>query len=363
MAGVEWSRRVEGLLVGLLLALSSVVLPASASAAVSLPPSSPFRGTALWVTQVAGSAPSALAAEARQAGAHALFVHAGDGSTIDPQFSPVLLQELRAAGISVCGWTFAYGLNPSAEAAVDVAAVRAGAQCLVVDAESQYDGLYGAAQVFIHSLRSQLGSGFPIGLAGEAEVAQHPKFPYSVFLGPGGFNVDLPQIYWLDFGVSVASAYEATLPVNSIYARPVLPVGQLYNSPAPAEVESFRALAGSYGSQGLSFFNLDSAGPRQLAALAAPPPRLARRLVLPPALHPGADNDEVVWAQELLNGAGARLPVGGFFGAQTARALARFQGSHRLSPSGVLGAATWGVLERMHPREPSWAAGPPDSAR
>jgi hypothetical protein len=345
------------------LTLGGMILTSSAAAAVSLPRSSPFRGTALWVTQVAQSAPQALAGEAGQAGARTLFVHAGDGSTIDPQFSPVLVQSLRAAGVSVCGWTFAYGLNPAAEAAVDVAAVRAGAQCLVIDAEGQYDKLYGPAQAFVHTLRSQLGSSFPMGLAGQAEVSEHPTFPYSVFLGPGGFNVDLPQMYWLDLGVSVDSAYGATLGVNSIYGRPVLPVGQLYNSPAPEEVMRFRSLAGAYGAQGMSFFDLNSAGPSQLAALSGSPPRVMKRTIVAPTLHAGADGDEVVWAQELLNAAGGRLPVGGYFGARTAQALARFQASHRLPASGTLGEATWKALERLHPREPSWANGSPDSAR
>jgi len=92
-------------------------------------------------------------------------------------------------------------------------------------------------------------------------------------------------------------------------------------------------------------------------------PAIARRAIVAPTLHPGADGDEVVWAQELLNAGGARLPVGGFYGAQTARALARFQRSRRLPASGILGAATWRALERLHPRELSWAGGPPDSAR
>lgn len=87
----------------------------------------------------------------------------------------------------------------------------------------------GAAQLFVRTLRSQLGSRFSIALAGQAEVLQHPTFPYSVFLGPGGFNFDLPQIYWLD------------------------------------------------GSPGVSFFDLDSARPDELASLAAPTVPLARR--------------------------------------------------------------------------------------
>jgi peptidoglycan hydrolase-like protein with peptidoglycan-binding domain len=90
-----------------------------------------------------------------------------------------------------------------------------------------------------------------------------------------------------------------------------------------------------------------------------PKPRIPLR---PSTVRPGADGDEVLWAQELLDGAGAHLPIGGFYGAQTARAVAAFQARHRLRRSGALDAATWHALLRVHPRVPSWGARPPDSA-
>ncbi len=348
------------------LALVAVALLPGAAHASALPASSPFAGTALWIAQVAQVpgqvSPEQLATQARTAGVHTLYVKGADGSTPDSQFTPALAGALQTGGISVCAWTFAYGLNPAGEAAAAVAAVRNGAQCLVVDAEGQYDGRYGAAQTFVRSLRSQLGSKFPIGLAGQAEVLQHPTFPYSVFLGPGGFNFDLPQIYWLDLHQSVAAAYATTIGSNSIYGRQVLPVGQLYGAPAPPEVARFRSLAGAYGLSGASFFDLESAQPGQIASFALAPPRLSRRSANPPILRAGADGDEIVWAQELLNGAGARLPVGGFFGAQTANALAHFQARHHLRANGALGPATWKALLRLHAREPSWATSAPDSA-
>lgn len=325
---------------------------------------SPFAGTALWITQVpALGTPEQLAAQADEAGAHTLFVKAGDGSTPELQFSAALVGGLRAAGQAVCAWTFAYGEDPSAEAAVAIAAVRDGAACLVVDAEGQYDGRYYAAQQYVRALRAALGAGFPIALAGQAEVLEHPQFPYSVFLGPGAFGFDMPQMYWLELGLSVAALYAAAVPENAIYGRPIVPVGQLAGAPAPSELERFRALAGAYGSLGVSFFDLDSAEPGELAALAAPLAPPARRPLPMATLRAGADGDEIVWAQELLNAAGARLPVGGFFGAQTERALAAFQARHRLPASGALGPATWRALLRLHAREPSWAKGPPDSAR
>ncbi len=343
------------------LALSLGVLPpAGAALAAGSPVPRPFLGTALWVSQIVPpQTGQQLAAEAASAGVHTLYVKAAEGASAELQFSAALVAEMRTAGASVCAWTFARGRQPLAEAAAAVAAARAGAQCLVVDAEGEYDKLYGAAQLFVRTLRSQLGADFPIGLASEAEVAQHPTFPYSVFLGPGGFNVVLPQIYWIDFGVNVDAAYAASIGANSIYERPILPLGQLYGSPTPAQLTRFRALARAYGSPGSSFFDLDVAQPAELAALRAPLPRLARRALVAPTLHAGACGDEVVQAQELLNAAGAHLPVGGFFGAETARAVSSFQSRHRLAPSGVLGPATWRALLRFKPREPSWSSLPP----
>jgi hypothetical protein len=325
--------------------------------------SSPLVGTALWVAQApATSTPAALAASANEARVHTLIVKAADGSTAEPQFSPGLVGALRGAGLSVCAWTFAYGLDPTIEAQVAVAAVHDGAQCLVVDAEGQYDGRYGAAQAFVKALRTQLGGRFPIGLAGQAEVLQHPTFPYSVFLGPGGFDFDLPQMYWLELGTSVDATYAATIGVNSIYGRPILPVGQIFGAATPSEVTRFRGLASAYGARGVSFFDLDSASPTLLSALAARAPLLHRRTALAPTLRAGADGDEVVWAQELLNASGAHLPIGGFYGAQTSRAVAAFQTRHGLAPSGILSPATWRALGRLHPREPSWSKRAPDSA-
>ena len=160
-------------------------------------------------------------------------------------------------------------------------------------------------------------------------------------------------------GVSVDAAYAATLGGDSIYGRPILPVGQIFGAPTAAEVTRFRALARAYRSPGLSFFDLDGAPPQALAALSAPLPLLAHRPILAPTVHAGACGDEIVQAQELLDAAGAHLPVGGYFGAETARAVASFQSRHRLAPSGALGPATWRALLRLHPREPSWASAPP----
>ncbi len=349
------------MLLAVVLVATAVLSAAPVRAATS---QSPFNGTALWIGEAPAQASAdELARMAIASGVHSLYIKAGDGSNPDPQFTPALVRGVRAAGVSVCGWTFVYGANPRAEAAAALAAIHTGAQCLVVDAEGQYDKRYAAAQLFVREVRAHVRRDFPIGLAGQAEVAQHPTFPYSVFLGPGGFTFDLPQMYWRDLGVSVDGAYRATLGSNSVYGRPILPVGQLYGSPSAAAIERFRSLAAAYASPGLSFFSLNAAQPAGLAALRGSPRRVGKRTLVPPILRPGADGDQVVWAQELLNADGAGLPVGGFFGAQTSRAVARFQSGHGLRADGILGPRTWSRLMRLRAREPSWAKAPPQSAR
>ena len=117
------------------------------------------------------------------------------------------------------------------------------------------------------------------------------------------------------------------------------PSGQL-TAPTSPELERFRALAAAYGAAGLSFFDLDAAQPQELAALSAPLSNLPRRALTAPTMHPGTDGDQIVQAQELLNAAGARLQVGGFYGTQTAHAVASFQARHHLRPDGILNPAT-----------------------
>lgn len=356
----RWRR---GRRITILGAVCAALFVAGAVPDSSLAGSSPFAGTALWIREVAPlQTAQQLASAALHAGARTVYVKAADGSTPEAQFSAALVRELRAAGVSVCAWTFAYGQNPSAEAAADAAAVAAGAQCLIVDAEEQYDNLYGAAQLFVRTLRADVGARFPIGLAGQAEVAKHPWFPYSVFLGPGGFAYDLPQIYWREIGVSVDSAFTATIPGNAIYGRAIVPVGQIYGPVAAVELLRFRSLATAYGGAGVSFYDLDAAQPAQLAELAVPAPRLLRRAPSYVTLRPGGAGDQELWAQELLNAAGARLPVGGFYGNQTARAVAAFQARRQLPRTGVIGPATWRALLRLHAREPSWAKAAPVGA-
>ncbi len=76
-----------------------------------------------------------------------------------------------------------------------------GADCLVIDAEAEYEGRYGAADTYVDKLRHAIGRHFPTALSSFPYVDYHPSFPYSVFLGKGGARFNLPQVYWHAIGV------------------------------------------------------------------------------------------------------------------------------------------------------------------
>ena len=74
--------------------------------------------------------------------------------------------------------------------------------------------------------------------------------------------------------------------------------------------------------------------------------------------------DLVVWAQEHLITAGAELPVTGFFGTQTARAVRLFKEARGLPANAIIDTETWNALLTFTPYRPRWtAAGASTSAR
>ena len=121
----------------------------------------------------------------------------------------------------------------------------------------QVEGKYVQAQRYVTTLRRLIGTGFPVALAGFPYMDYHPGFPYSVFLGPGGAQYNVPQMYWKDIGTSVDAVYAHTYVFNRLYGRAIYPLGQSYNSPSTRDVVRFRELSLAYGAQGLSWWEVD----------------------------------------------------------------------------------------------------------
>ena len=323
----------------------------------------PFDRQGMWVWYVSrsegGSVP-AMIARAKRNGIGTVYIKAGDGSGAWGQFTPGLVAALHHRGLDVCAWQFVYGDAPVAEARVGIGAVKKGADCLVIDAEGDYEGKYAAADLYLRTLRAGIGATFPVSLAGFPYVDYHPAFPYSVFFGPGGAQFNQPQMYWKTIGTSVRAVYAHTYLYNRIWGHPIYPIGQTYEAPSDAALRLFRRFAASYGGLPPSWWDwqeTDEGEWRDLGTKAAARPVAGYRVeVAHPLLKPGSKGDMVVWAQERLIGAGAELPVTGIYGRQTAAATRAFQEAHGLAADGRIGTSTWGALLNFTPYRVEWTA-------
>ena len=330
-------------------------------------PSNPsvFDGQGMWIWYMShsdGGNVASIVAQARAAGVSTLFIKSSDGSAnYWTQFSSQLVAELHAAGLKVCAWQYVYGSNPAGEAALGAEAVANGADCLVIDAEAEYEGKYAAAQTYLADLRAEIGAEYPLGLASFPYVGYHGTFPYSVFLGPGGAQFNLPQMYWKDIGQSVDTVYANTYIANRVYARPIYPLGQTYGGVSGTEVLRFREEAVDYGATGISFWDWQETGASGWTALAAALAPLTS--VTPnttyPELSDGSRGDPVLWMQEHLATAIPAQETTGIFAAQTLADVESFQSSHGIAASGIVEAATWQALLALPPVAVSWTGSGP----
>jgi hypothetical protein len=339
----------------LALATATAALPAVAQARAN-----PLSGRAMWIWELpstdGGNLP-AIIASARRYGVGTLMIKSSDGDQMWPQFNAPLVAALHAAGLKVCAWQYVYGNHPISEAYRGAAAVHDGADCLLIDAETEYEGKYVSAQSYVHRLRALIGNGYPVALAGFPYVDFHPAFPYSVFLGPGGAQYDAPQMYWKDIGVTTDDVFAHTYSYNLIYGRPIFPLGQLYSSPPAHQIVRFRQLSRVYGAPGLSWWDWQEASSAQWTALSRPVGSLTGYVPneTMPDVGQGASGDMVVWAQEHLNTAGEPITVSGEFGYHTLLAVQAFQTAHGLTADGVIGPETWAALLRYAAANVTWS--------
>jgi hypothetical protein len=297
----------------------------------------------------------AIISRARAAGVVTLIVKSGDGSRYWSQFSPSLVRELQAGGLHVCAWQYVYGSAPVAEADVGARAAGAGAECLIIDAEAEYEGHYAAAATYLQELRRRVGRDYPVGLASFPYVGYHPAFPYSVFLGPGGAQFDMPQMYWAEIGSTPGTVFRHTYTDNRIYRRPIYPLGQTDGSPPVGDIQLFRGLTVRYGAPGISWWDYawTSADGFWSALSGLYTPAGAPPLGYP-ELGRGSSGDAVLWLQEHLAREFPTQRTTGLFGSLTFGILRAFQTRHRLPVTGSTDPATWSALLRLDPVVTAW---------
>ncbi len=334
-------------------------LPSAFAAKPGALPSA-FAGHGMWIWYVnksEGGNLDAIAARAKAAGMSTVFVKSADGGDVWEQFSPQLVADLHARGLRACAWQFVYGADPQAEASAAAASIAAGADCFVIDAETKYEGRYASAQRYLAALRGAIGPSYPLGFTSFPYVDYHPRLPYSVFLGPGGAQANLPQVYWKAIGGSVDAVSAKTVANNRIYGTPIAPLGQSYDAPKADDLRRFRALWAGYGAGGMSWWSWQATADAAWSVLTEPAPAP----VVPsdpgwPALDQGSTGDQVIWLQQHLASVEPSVAVDAKFTAATKAALQAFQSSRGLAPSGETDAATWQALLTVPLRVMDWTA-------
>jgi hypothetical protein len=321
----------------------------------------PLSGRAMWIWElpsVDGGNLTSIIADAHRYGVGTLLIKSSDGTDLWSQFNPQLVSTLHANGLRVCAWQYVYGNHPVAEAYRGATAVEDGADCLVIDAESEYEGKYVSAQTYVTRLRDLIGTGYPVALAGFPYIDFHPAFPYSVFLGPGGAQYNIPQMYWKDIGTTTDTVFAHTYAYNLVYGRPIFPLGQVYNRPPARQVVRFRELARVYGAGAVSWWDWQDATGSNWLALSRPAGTLPGYIPYKVLADVGqrAEGDMVVWAQEHLISARDPVAVSGDFGYHTLLAVQAFQTAHGLSPDGIIGPQTWATLLRYAPATIKWVS-------
>ena len=180
---------------------------------------------------VRGRQPRArIIARAKRYGIGTVYIKSGDGGSVWSQFTSRLVEApapRRARRLRLAVRLRRRTRSPRPGSAPPRS--QAGADCLVIDAEGEYEGKYAAADRYIRALRARIGADFPVSLAGFPYVDYHPAFPYSVFFGPGGAHYNQPQMYWKAIGTSVRAVYEHTYLYNRLWGHPIYPLGQTYD--------------------------------------------------------------------------------------------------------------------------------------
>jgi hypothetical protein len=331
----------------------------SATGQQAVSSANPMAGDGMWIWYVSraqGGNVKRIAKRAKRSGIEYVLIKSGDAGSTWSQFSPRLVNALHARGLKVCAWQFVYGRSPATEARVGAAAVRRGADCLVIDAEGHYEGRYPQASTYMRTLRGLVGADYPLALAAFPYVDYHPAFPFSVFLGPGGAQYNAPQLYWKTIGTSVDEAFVHTWVFNRAYGRPILPLGQVYLNPNGKQIARFRRLAQAYGMEGVSWWSWQHARKRQWKAVGKRIAPLSSSIVYDsyPTLRPGSKGDLIAWAQQLLAGGGFSTPITGYYEAPTRSAVSSLQSSRGLPATGSIDSATWRVMLEFEPVAVRW---------
>ncbi len=205
-----------------------------------------------------------------------IVVKAGHGAVWWPQFNADLITRAHAAGLQVFGYGRCFGDDVTGEINIGKQVLALGADGFIINAEIEYENKFTQATAMMNGLRATYPTAF-IAHAPFAYIDYHTAFPYVQF----GSQCDavMPQCYWRAAGINKDPYLMVqdldyqwnkwhntwTNNGNAAAIKPVVPIGDGYNTHAGSEITSFVTClkttptpATAPGYRGVSFFSCQS---------------------------------------------------------------------------------------------------------
>lgn len=206
-----------------------------------------------------------------------------DSDGVKEQATADLVAALRAAGITVWGWAFAYGRDAEPAKQAQMLAQRAKhfeMQGLVVNAEDlgerRWSAAGGAARArdYMGALRHELRdvTGTVIGFSSYRFMRYHPNFPFEAFMED--CDVAMPQVYWMAKGdgdalVNLRNSYEEYkerfpnklfVPTGAAFGEMVATSKErFYWTASPLQIHRFMDQARALGLPAVTFWSWEHA--------------------------------------------------------------------------------------------------------
>lgn len=220
------------------------------------------RGVWIWlIRQAEYGNVEQIIERARSAGLRWVTIKGGDGVHSWAQLTGETVNRIRAAGLQVLGWVYAYGQDTVREAAVARNILSLGCDGLIIDAEAEYEGRPLEAESYMRAIREAYPRAF-IAYSSFPLISRHPTFPYIEF---GRYcNASMPQCYWKLIGFTPEEMMTRAAGEWSEWSRrahasgygnsvkPLIPVGQGFNV-GPDEIRRF--LGASAEHRGVSLWS------------------------------------------------------------------------------------------------------------
>ncbi len=150
---------------------------------------------------------SSLMIYLKNQGLQYVIIKAAQADSVNPQFTPTVVNAGHAAGLKVFGYIYTTGANVPGEIAAVNYVFQQGADGLIYDAESEWESTTASSQVgnngpaLAIQLCSNVRSNWPnkfTGLSTWPYRAVHSTFPYKEFAYY--CDVIMPQAYWIELG-------------------------------------------------------------------------------------------------------------------------------------------------------------------